>query len=56
MADEKQPAAKGPEDDAKAQFEKTKHGGNNDGAVSANPRVLSEQKDGDATFPIKKHQ
>ncbi|MBB3234337.1 hypothetical protein [Phyllobacterium endophyticum] len=41
---------KSPETDAKGQFAKTQHGGDNDGVSSANPRVLSGKKDGDATF------
>jgi hypothetical protein len=39
-----------PESDARGQFAKTQHGGKNDGVISANPRVLSGKKDGDATF------
>ncbi|MHC1548375.1 hypothetical protein [Phyllobacterium sp. K27] len=39
-----------PEKDAKGQFVKTQHGGRNDGIVSANPRILSDKEDGDATF------
>ena len=45
---------KGPEADAKGQFARTRHGSNNDGVVSAKPRVLSGNKDGDATFPLKR--
>lgn len=40
----------GPEKDAKGQFVRTRHGADNDGVLSANPRVLSGKKDGDATF------
>ena len=54
MADKKQPSQKNPENDAKGQFAQKKSDGDNDGTASANPRVLSETKDGDATFPIKK--
>ena len=54
MADIKQPAGKGPKDDAKGQFVGAQHGGDNDGVASADPSVLSGKKDGDATFPIKK--
>ena len=43
-----------PERDAAGQSEKNHEGGGNDGVTSANPRVLSEKADGDATFPIKK--
>ena len=39
-----------PKNDAKGQFAKTQHGGENDGVSSANPRVLSGKEDGDATF------
>ena len=56
MADKKQPTDKGPEKDAKGQFAPTQSGDENDGTVSANPRVLSEKKDGDATFPVKKDE
>lgn len=47
-------AKKGPEADAKGQSEKRHEGGGNDGVSSANPRVLSGDDDGDATFPIKR--
>lgn len=43
----------GPEADAKGQSESNHKGGTNDGVSSADPRVLSGKKDGDATFPIK---
>lgn len=39
--------------DAAGQLAQTQHGSGNDGLVSADPRVLSE-KDGDATFPVRK--
>lgn len=42
----------GPKKDAKAQFVKTRHGADNDGVLSANPRVLSGKKDGDASFKV----
>ncbi|MEQ1955996.1 hypothetical protein [Mesorhizobium sp. CN2-181] len=42
-----------PEADAKGQSEKNHAGGSNDGISSADPRVLSGNKEGDATFPIK---
>ncbi|MBZ9988146.1 hypothetical protein LB572_13690 [Mesorhizobium sp. BH1-1-5] len=45
-----------PERDAEAQSEKHHKGGRNDGVVSADPRVISGKKDGDATFPIKKDE
>lgn len=41
-----------PEADAKGQSEKNHKGGSNDGTVSANPRVISGNEDGDATFPF----
>lgn len=41
---------KTPRDDAKGQFARTRHGAKNDGVSSANPRVLSGKRDGDATF------
>ena len=51
----KEPIRKpGPEADAKGQSETSHMGGTNDGVTSANPRVLSPKKDGDATFPIKR--
>ena len=43
-----------PEKDAEGQSERNHQGGSNSGVASANPRVLSGQKDGDATFPMKK--
>ncbi|MDF1600892.1 hypothetical protein PZ895_14085 [Mesorhizobium sp. YIM 152430] len=39
-----------PEGDAKGAYAKPQHGGSNDGVVSADPRVLSGKKSGDATF------
>ncbi|TPL54347.1 hypothetical protein [Mesorhizobium sp. B2-4-6] len=45
-----------PERDAEAQSEKRHKGGKNDGVVSADPRVISRKKDGDATFPINKEK
>ena len=41
------------QDDAKGSFAKGKPTSDNDGVVSANPRVLSKNKDGDATFTDK---
>lgn len=43
-----------PEADARGQSEKKHKGGKNDGVSSANPRVLSGKRDGDATFPFKR--
>lgn len=40
-----------PETDAQGQSEKKHAGGRNNGVSSANPRVLSNDDDGDATFP-----
>ena len=42
-----------PEADAQGQSEKRHAGGDNDGVSSANPRVLSGDEEGDATFPYK---
>jgi hypothetical protein len=44
----------GPEADAKGQSEKNHKGGTSDGVSSANPRVISGNDDGDATFPYKR--
>jgi hypothetical protein len=44
----------GPESDAKGQSEQNHAGGSNDGTTSANPRVLSGDESGDATFPLKR--
>ncbi|AZV17662.1 MULTISPECIES: hypothetical protein [Mesorhizobium] len=44
------------EADARGQSEEHHKGGKNDGVSSANPRVLSGEKDGDATFPLKREQ
>lgn len=38
-----------PQSDARGAKARSRHGGNNDGTVSADPRVLSEKKSGDAT-------
>ena len=40
-----------PETDAQGQSEKKHAGGSNNGVSSANPRVLSNDADGGATFP-----
>lgn len=45
-----------PEEDAHGQSERHHAGGKNDGVSSANPRVLSGEEDGDATFPIKRRK
>ncbi len=42
-----------PEKDAEGQVKDRHAGGSNDGLASANPRVLSGNEDGDATFPVK---
>jgi hypothetical protein len=39
--------------DASGKSEKRHAGGSNDGMSSANPRVISGDEDGNATFPIK---
>jgi hypothetical protein len=44
----------GPEKDARGQSEKHHKGGDNDGVSSANPRVISGDESGDATFPFKR--
>ncbi|UVK57369.1 hypothetical protein DBIPINDM_008307 (plasmid) [Mesorhizobium sp. AR02] len=51
-ADER--SGKKPEADARGQSEKRHKGGKNDGVASANPRVLSGEDDGDATFPLNR--
>jgi len=43
-----------PENDAAGQSETHHAGGSNDGTTSANPRVLSDDDSGDATFPLKR--
>ncbi|MER8476027.1 hypothetical protein [Mesorhizobium sp. M1163] len=43
-----------PEADARGQSEKNHKGGTNDGVSSANPRVLSGEDDGNATFPYER--
>ena len=42
-----------PEADAKGQYAKSRADGTNDGVSSADPRVISGKKSGDATFPLK---
>lgn len=42
-----------PEKDAKGQFASSKADGSNNGVSSADPRVISGKKSGDATFPVK---
>ena len=42
-----------PQDDAKGSFAKGRRKSHNDGVISANPRVLSKNEDGDATFTEK---
>jgi hypothetical protein len=42
-----------PEADAAGQLKRSRAGRSNDGTASANPRVLSGDDDGDATFPVK---
>src|SRR4051812_49424351 len=43
-----------PEEDAAGQSESNHAGGSNNGMSSANPRVLSGDEDGDATFPLRR--
>jgi hypothetical protein len=42
-----------PKKDAKGQFASSKADGSNSGVSSADPRVISGKKSGDATFPVK---
>jgi hypothetical protein len=42
-----------PESEASGQFEKGQADRSNNGMSSADPRVLSGDEDGDATFPVK---
>jgi len=53
-ADKSKPKRGTPENDARGQSESKHAGGSNDGISSANPRVLSGKKSGDATFPLKR--
>jgi len=39
--------------DAKGQGVRTKHGADNDGVSSADPRAISGKEDGDATWPLE---
>jgi hypothetical protein len=43
-----------PREDSAGQSETNHVGGSNNGMSSANPRVLSGDEDGDATFPLKR--
>jgi len=43
----------GPKNDAAGQMVRTKHGASNNGMSSAEPRVISGDEDGDATWPLK---
>ncbi len=42
-----------PENDAKGQYARTRHGASNDGVTSAEPRVFSGEDSGDATWPLQ---
>ena len=42
-----------PQSDAKGQLVHTKAGANNNGLSSAEPRVISGDESGDATWPLK---
>lgn len=44
------------EKDAKGQFARSKADASNDGVISAEPRVISRDPEGDATFPLKRKQ
>jgi hypothetical protein len=52
-SDLKDSGAAGYEADAAGQFEKVDAGPSNNGMSSANPRVLSGDDAGDATFPVR---
>lgn len=39
-----------PQDDAKPQFKQSRHGGDKEGVMSADPEALSKKKNGDSTF------
>jgi hypothetical protein len=56
MSEHKERTRVGPEGDARGQSEKNHKGGSNDGVASADPRVISKKKDGDATFPLNQDQ
>jgi hypothetical protein len=42
-----------PQSDAAPQFVRSRKGASNNGMASANPRVISGDEGGDATFPVK---
>jgi hypothetical protein len=42
-----------PKNDAAGQMVRTKHGASNNGMSSVEPRVISGDEDGDATWPLK---
>lgn len=42
--------------DARGQFARSEQGAENDGVLSANPRVVSGKSDGDATFSTAKEK
>jgi hypothetical protein len=44
------------EDDAEGQFVRSHKSAGNDGMSSANPRPLSGDEQGDATFPLKRKE
>lgn len=52
MPEDKRRKPIGPETDAEGQSETNHKGGSNDGVSSADPRVISGKKDGDATWPL----
>ncbi|TPM95035.1 hypothetical protein [Mesorhizobium sp. B2-1-3A] len=53
MANRKSPAQPSAESDARGQSEKNHEGGDNNGVSSAEPRVISGDEEGDATFPLQ---
>ena len=54
MPDRRTTPSSNPEADAKGQSEGSHTGGSNNGVTSANPRLVSGDDSGDATFPLKK--
>lgn len=52
MAEDRKPGGSGarPQDDAKPQFKQTRHGGDKEGVMSADPKALSKKENGDSTF------
>lgn len=53
MSEDKPKHSSNPKKDAKGQFARSKANRSNSGVSSADPRVISGKKSGDATFPLK---